>query len=78
MNWLGMSKCKNPRDLCCPQTELDCNPDRFSELRVCSSMEEKSQGSHDQRSAFITETQPREERKDKVSFTTTDQGEYSF
>lgn len=30
MNGLGMSKCKNPWDLRCPQTELDCNPERFS------------------------------------------------
>lgn len=25
LNGLGMSKCKNPRDLHCPQTELYCN-----------------------------------------------------
>lgn len=39
---LGMSKCKNPGDFHCPQTELDCNPERFPELRACGNKEEES------------------------------------
>lgn len=26
-----MSKCKNPRDLHCPKTDLHCNPEFYSE-----------------------------------------------
>lgn len=75
MNGFGNEQMqKKSRGFARPQTELDCNPERFFLAGgVQQHGREKLGGGHVTKGPpSITEIQPREERKEKVSFTNKD------